>query len=485
MTNKHDEAQSQLTQLLHRCHDDPGLFNHAILRRPRYWWRQEEFCRSVVEYRDTVIYSGNAIGKDYWVGGVVPWWTWTRKHSLVIVTGPSQTLLGTVTWKEIRKAINGARFPMGAKISQGVKASPQTVRIMPGWEALGYSTTSIERASGQHCRDLLVIVEEASALEDDQWAALRGLKYKRLVAIGNPIRSKGEFVRMIKQADADRRQGIHPSLSVNAIRVPSTDSPHADLDSSPYGLADRTWLEAETRRYGKGSLWVRSHIEARIPEVDSETLIPESWIDYAGSPQTARKYPPLDPRAGKRRIACDLGEGVGRDATAVICRDDQGILDFEGGNAMGLAEGAECMARFGRKWAVEEVDMSFDRLGIGKDMPNHLRRHNITKAFGYVGEGKACDPQFTNARTEAAWLLRTRLDPDYRPDPRRPELPQHAFRLNCGTHFERLRKELAALTYHLVGRQTALVLKKDLLQILGSSPDYADVLIQSFAPRFA
>ena len=441
--------------------------------------------RSVVEYRDTVVYSGNAIGKDYFVGGLVPWWLYTRHDSLVIVTGPSQTLLGTVTWKEIRRAINSARFPMGAKLSLGAKASPQTVRLAPGWEALGYSTTSIERASGQHAKQLLVIVEEASGLDDEQWGALRGLKYTRLFAIGNPIRSQGEFVRMIKKSADDKRAGVPPSLAVNAIRIPSTDSPDADKDESKYGLADKTWIDAETLRYGKDSLWVRSHIKAIIPDVDAESLIPEAWIDWSGSPSCTRRYPPLDPRAGRRRLACDLGEGVGRDSSAVLCRDDLGVLDFEGGNAMGLAEAAECMARMKRKWGLDDPDMSYDRLGIGKDMPNHLRKHGITQAVGYVGDGRPTDPQFTNVRTEASWKLKTRLDPSWCPDPRQPLVTQPAFKLAVGNAFDRMREELKALSYHLVGRQTALILKKDLVQILGHSPDFADTLIQSFAPRAA
>ena len=63
--------------------------------------------------------------------------------------------------------------------------------MSPGWHALGYPTTSVERASGQHAKDLLVIIEEASGVEDEIWNALYSLKYSKLVAIGNPIRAEG------------------------------------------------------------------------------------------------------------------------------------------------------------------------------------------------------------------------------------------------------------------------------------------------------
>jgi len=107
------------------------------------------------------------------------------------------------------------------------------VEMRPGWQALGYSTTSVERASGQHAKDLLVIVEEASGVEGEIWDALESLKYSKLVAIGNPIRAEGRFVDLIRQADTDRADGIEPRKAVCAIQIPSTESPHATWKSHP------------------------------------------------------------------------------------------------------------------------------------------------------------------------------------------------------------------------------------------------------------
>jgi len=54
-----------------------------------YWSRQVDLCRSVVEYRTTVAYSGNMVGKDYWIAGIILWWLLTRPDALCIITGPS------------------------------------------------------------------------------------------------------------------------------------------------------------------------------------------------------------------------------------------------------------------------------------------------------------------------------------------------------------------------------------------------------------
>ena len=87
-----------MINLLKFCRDRPDLFNKLYLKRPPHWSRQKDLCRSVVEYRTTVAYSGNMVGKDYWIAGIIIWWLLTRPDSLCIITGPSQTVLGSVTF---------------------------------------------------------------------------------------------------------------------------------------------------------------------------------------------------------------------------------------------------------------------------------------------------------------------------------------------------------------------------------------------------
>jgi len=62
----------------------------------------------------------------------------------------------------------------------------------------------VARASAQHAKNLLVIVEEASGVEDEIWDAIESLKYCKLDAISNPIRSEGRFIEFVRQADKNR-----------------------------------------------------------------------------------------------------------------------------------------------------------------------------------------------------------------------------------------------------------------------------------------
>lgn len=470
------DRRRRLRALLDRTRDDPDLFNSAILGRPPLWWRQCEIGRSVVENYATVVCSGNATGKDYMVGGIVPWWLSRSPGSLVIVTGPSQTLLGTVTWKEVRKAIRGSLVPLGMHVSDGAKSSPHLVNVADGWQALGYSTTSVERASGQHAKELLVIVEEASGVEDEIWEALDSLKYKRILAIGNPIRATGRFVEMCRQHDTDLKDKIPASRRTNRITIPSTDSPHATWDESPYGLADKTWLAAMARKYGKDSAWYRSHVLAIIPEVDDNTLIPVAWLDRAAA------VPCPDRRMGEggpRRLGVDLGEGVGRDRTVFVVRDDLGVLECRGDRSLGLEEAAAEMHRLGQRWQISQERMTFDGAGIGRDLPKHLARYGITARayFGAASGGR----DFTNLRTAAAWKLRMRLDPSGSDDADDPFKTQAAFHFPGGPYWEHMRGDLKELRYELVERKTKLETKEDVKARLGHSPDFGDAIVQTFS----
>ena len=409
-------------------------------------------------------------------------------------------VLGSVTFKEIRRCLDGAVIPFGGKLSSGIKASPAVIEIAPGWQALGFSTTSVERSSGQHAKHLLTVVEEASGVEDFVFDAIDSLGYERLVCIGNPIRAEGKFVDLIRQAARDRADNVPPRLAVNAIQIPSTESPHAQEEKSKFGLADRTWLESMYRKYGRRSLWVGSHIDARIPDVDAEQLIPPAWLDYHSSQQRPQ-VPPAHPVNFTRRIACDLSEGVGRDSTCIVVVDDWGVLEVVLGNSMGLPEAAETIHRLAVKWSVPHDKISFDKLGIGRNFPNHLARWGITTAIPYAGEGRPQDPSsFVNLRTEAGWKLRNRLDATHMvvascelrvaregnhtnsPLATRNSpllVTQRPFYFCSGPYYVRLVDELHPLTYGLVGKKSKLLPKDEWATILGHSPDVADALIQS------
>jgi hypothetical protein len=167
-----------------------------------------------------------------------------------------------------------------------------------------------------------------------------------------------------------------------------------------------------------------------------------------------------------------------------LVRDDWGILEVCHGAALGLPEAAALMARLARKYDIAPSMMSFDKLGIGKHFPNHLVRFGLQNARPYAGSGRPIAAHdYVNLRTEAAWRMRLRLDPNHIPDMRTPHSRNEPFSFDPkdANYIARLREELKPLTYECYGTAVKLLDKEEWCDILGHSPDIADTLIQSFA----
>lgn len=494
------DPRRRLAELLARCHDDPGLFNHVFLKRPPYWWRQVEICESVARYKTTVVVSGNAVGKDYALGGILPWWLWTRYNSLAFLTGPSQTVLGSVTWKEIRRSIAGSHGGLldNARVSAGAKASPLSVDLGNGWQALGYSTTSIERASGLHAARMLAVVEEASGVEDDAFEAIDGLNPERKLVIGNPLRGEGAFKRLAERGIAERGDPSIPDHErVNTIVIPSTDSPDIRMPRSERGLADLGFLVEAERTYGKDSLWWACHVAASFPGASAGGLTPEFWVDRMAGVIEHVAGLRRGGDGGTRYLGADLGEGTGRDPTALVVRDALGILHGEESDQVGIPEAALRISKLSRLWDVRQENVIYDAGGRGRDLPRYLEQYDITEAVPYHGSGTG-GRKFTNRRGRVAWRLRQRLDPErpvvvrprldpgaerspFDPDPETVARPQPPFAIPPDhPWWPRLSMQIKELRYRLDGKKIALETKAEMMRRIGQSPDILDALLMTF-----
>lgn len=502
MSEPDEDGWGIAADLLAECHDDPDLFNTAILGRPSFWsgkpkghLGQLEWCDELVGYRKLAIETGNMLGKDYWVAGIVLWWLVTRPGSLVVITGPSQTLLGTVTWKEIRRAVEGCPFPLGLKISNGAKASPLQVSVDEnGWQILGYSTTSVERASGQHAVDLLVVVEEASGVEPEIWAAIESLGYSKLIAIGNPIRATGGFVDLCDEAARDAGLGLPPSESCRHVNVPSTAGPDADHTEAELkemgrktGLATKTWVDAQKRKYGENSPIYKRQVLAIRPSVSHEALFDPIKLDACVSDHVREAARALRARGlgGRRRLGADVGEGVGKSRSVVTVRDDLGVLEVSADAFSDADTTAREMVRLASKWAVYESDWSYDGNGsTGLKIKKALAKLGIKRAREHRGSEGGLK-HATNLRTACAMAFERRVDPLNPTGPKRPpadgQPPEWApFAIEPDDHWEGLREELIALKAGLKGTKSELQPKEDLAEELGHSPDYADALLMTY-----
>jgi hypothetical protein len=483
--------KGRLRDHLIRSRDDPDYFNSVILARPPLHRAQKEWCRALVEHRAVALETSNMLGKDWLIGTLVPWWLYTRKDSLVIVTGPGQTLLGSVTWKEVRRAVEGSPWYkaglLPAKITAGVKTSPQTLEVGPGWQALGFSTTSVERMSGQHAGELLGIVTEASGLEPEAWEAMDSLGAAKQFWVGNPIRPDGGFVDRCNQGVRDERDGLPKAESIRYINAGAYASPHAHLESSPVGLASAGWIRDMERQHGRESLWFRVHVLAQRPTLSHEILINPELLALATSDRArlAAAEWRRALRGGPVRIAVDVANGDGAARTVIVVRDDVGIIevhasaDWSTPDAAGIVAGLAAKHRIGK----EERRISYDAAGvIGKSFGLALAGKGYPNAVAYFGANKA-GKRFTNMRTAAAAAFARRLDPDAyarAPDGETARRVDRLFHIPSCPELPSILEELRELRIALKGDKSELEKKEDFVLRLGRSPDYADAVCQSF-----
>ena len=474
-------TKAKLLDRLKRSKDDPCYFNDAVLCRSPYWQAQREWAEALVSHRIVAVETGNMLGKGFLIGGLVPWFLWTRKNSLVYVCGAGQTQIGSVLWKEIRRAVEGCPFwkagllPM--TISPGIKSSPATATIRPGWGAIGFSTSTIERASGHHAANMLVIVDEASGVESAAWQAIDSLGFSRLLVCGNPIRADGRFAELCDAGDRDALDRRPPGVSCRHFNVPSTASPHADLDRSPWGMADRTWLEAVGRDPGRDSPWYRSHVLAIRPKLSHDTLIHQEWLNLALLGETAEAVTSLRGGAplGKVVLGSDIGEGCGKSMSVIIVRDNVGILEINAAAFESKIQTADMICALANKYGVSVENIVFDGSGnTGRDIMKALERRYPYGLIPYFGS-KPGGRFYTNARTACAAALARRLDPQGDHGVKR-----EPFAIPNGPHVQALFKELGELRYRLKGQKSELETKEDLMLRLGRSPDYADALCMTF-----
>lgn len=461
----------RMARLVDRCDGDHARFTEVILGDRGLWSKQREVCRSIRDYPLTLVPAGNSVGKSYVAARVVLSFLYQHRPSIVFTTSPTQGQLDGILWKEIRSAIDGSRIPLGAKVRG---SSPIVLQLAEKWKAIGHCTTKIESATGHHGEHLLALVDEASGVSDDTFAGLWSLNPSRKVLFGNPLHPHGRFYELCKiaerEAEAEKAGG--PPRTSNIVKIPSTMSPHIDMDRSPVGMADRGFLAECRRDYGEDSLWWISHILAEFPDVTMETLIPPAWFKLACET--------LHVAAGHRRIAIDVAEGGGGDNWVILCRDDNGLLDLKWDNNWKEEDAAGVVVAMVRDFGVHPARITWDAGGAGQSFGNRLAARGLAGARPYKG-GFAAKEGSPNLRSACGKLARFRLDPGRQVQVGGVYRPQAPFSLRPGRPewHEKLR-EMTTILRFLEGDDYQVELSKDVRARLKRSPDFADAFFQSF-----
>lgn len=203
------------------------------------WSKQREILESVRQNPRTAVRSSHGTGKTATAARVVLDWM-TEGRGIVVTTAPTWHQVEGQLWKEIATAARQAVIPIGGKLTS------TRLEIAKDWVAYGLSTDQPERFQGEHSPRLLLVVDEASGVDEAIFQAAQGYltaEGASVLLLGNPTRMAGTFFK-----------AFQPDSRYHQIHISTFDTPAFTGEFVPpevlRALPTREWEEEMRALYG-------------------------------------------------------------------------------------------------------------------------------------------------------------------------------------------------------------------------------------------
>lgn len=160
------------------------------------WSKQAEIISDVFQFPVVAVKSCNAAGKSDLASDVALTFLLCKPNSIVICTAPTWRQVKDVIWRYIRT--KHAKAPVKLSTAQ---CNQVGLDLSEEWFAVGLSTKDAEKFFGYHADDILVIIDEASGVEEEIWTGVDAVTPNlnaHVLAIGNPTNPDGRFYKMFQ-----------------------------------------------------------------------------------------------------------------------------------------------------------------------------------------------------------------------------------------------------------------------------------------------
>ena len=484
-------------QRLFRIH--PNKFaRHVLGVEP--WTKQSEILNAVANHRKVAVRSCNGAGKTFTAAIATLWWLMSYDNAIVITTAPSERQVKELLWREIRMLYMPHREAIGGKLTR------TRLDFAPNRYAYGFSTNTEDKFQGFHSGNILVIVDEASGVDEFIYYAVSGIlttQNAKLLMIGNPHGLAGTFYDAFHKS----RKQFH-TVHISAFDTPAfteagiTAENIADLEYPdpvddpdvipaentvipadahvipadagtqgktnhansriPYGLSTPRWALRLFNSHGPQSSVYQTRVAGQFPSQANDTLIPLRDVE------AAVKRPHIVQPDDKPIVGLDVAR-FGDDKTVIIVRKGTRVLRIE------ELRKSDLVNTTGRVITVADEfkarDIMIDEVGIGAGVLDTLKQDRKFITTGINGGSRADDPnKYGNLRAQLFDGLRQRFADGDISIPNDPELIS----------------QLAALTYRYNARGQLLLESKEMIKGHGrQSPDKADALAYAFAEHRA
>lgn len=411
------------------------------------WSKQIEVVNAVKDYQRTAVRSANTVGKSNVAAKIALWFLLSYQPSKVIITAPTFTQIEEILWKEIATLYNHSKIPIGGELLK------TELKFDTDWFALGISTNEVNRFQGFHSPYLLVIIDEALGVDPMIWEAIEGLHPYRILAIGNPLSSEGEFFKCFSNPSWHK-------IGISALDCVRWQQQYGNIP----GLVTLEWCEERAAEWGiKSPLYV-SRVLGEFPQEGTDTLIHLDWVDKA------RTIEPNDDEDSIRTLACDIATKHGENKTVLTERSGNTVYKMKGYDKTSATLAAfEIKSRYN---SFNAHNIVIDSDGFGEGVADIILSQRIGVLEFHGGYGvKAIDSvRYKNPRTMFYYILAKKF-----------EKGMISLKKLEQKEFEILKNQLCSIkkkSPDAQGRQQ-IETKDDMLARTLPSPDYADSAMMS------
>jgi hypothetical protein len=420
------------------------------------WSEQTKILNSVRDNPETAVKSCHSLGKDWLSARIAIWFMCCHSPSLVITTAPTDRQVKGILWQEIAMAAANSRIPLGGSLLK------QELHLSPDQRAMGFTATDATRFQGWHCPNMLIILDESAAIEQDIYTGIdsclaSGIKTRRL-EIGNPTDPTSEFAKSFKTPGITK-------ISVSAFDTPnfttfgitqkdivdgSWSSKITDDLPAPW-LVTPAWVAKRAQRWGISNPLYLSRVTAQFPVEGENTLISLADIEAAQN---------RDLEIGEPNI---LGVDVARfgsDKTVINHRQGPVNRIIESFSKVDTMETVGHTKMAWRKTMATRVHV--DVIGVGGGVHDRLNEQHVPVVEANASAA-AFDPEnFINRRAEWYWNLRSAFETG---------------EIDLDPLDEDLAAELCDIQWKPNSKgKIQIESKEDIKKRVGRSPDNADAL---------
>jgi hypothetical protein len=450
---------------------------------------QQSILHSVQEQSRTAVKSGHARGKDFVASVCITAFHYLNYPSKVVCTGPTDRQVKSIVLAEAKERWMRAAVPLGGRfLDDGIKHDDD-----PNWFVLGFKARDKrpDEWTGFHSANVLVVVTEASGVEDDTFNAVEGLLTgnSRLLLTLNPNRATGEAFHAFTSPQYQKFTLScldAPNVRAGKIVIPGqVDAQWIDSVIAKPGWAQRIDADAvdstkpdfewRGQWYRPGDLF-RIKVLGLWPEEPEDQLIPISWIEAANERWRAWKAAGGNLNGDPMRIGADVA-GMGADLTSLCYRCGPIVSQFQAHTK------SDHMMTVGRIKAALEANKArdarafVDTIGEGAGVYSRLHEQECAavsvkfSASAHHRKDVTGQRKFANLRAYCWWAIRDALDPRLGGTLALPP-------------FDELTQDLTTPRWEYNSQGRIVIEKKDEIKSrLGRSPDFGDSLALTFAPH--